>query len=828
MKRSCSYAFFFLTLLSSNTFAQDFWQQTNGPYGGDVRSLAVSPNATGGTNLFAGTYGSGAFLSTNDGESWTAINSGLTTAKLDLSNGVVLSFAVAGINLFAATWGGGVFLSTNNGTSWTPVNSGLTIRYVRCLVISGKSLLAGTYGGVFLSTNNGTTWVPVNTGLADSNISCLAVSGRNVFAGTQSGGVFRTKDNGSSWVQINTGLSNSYVIALSVDSAGHIFAGTVGGYVFRSTDGGDSWVQVATGLTSNYIHSIAIDSGGTVFVGTDWFGVFRSTNSGESWIRANTGLSNGVIWSLVINPSGHVFAGTNGGGVFRSTDNGESWETVNTGLDNTYTLRFATTFNGQVFAGSYGAGVFRLEQDGSSWAQVNNGLTDPFVTALTPNRDGHIFAGTNGTFAGGVFRSTDYGETWRQLDIGLVNGLVNYLAVAPNGHIFASVWNKGVLLRSTDNGDHWTEVCRLGSPGGGGAIANNLRGQVFWAGGENGVLRSTDDGESWAQANNGLTDLVVLRLAVDSLGYIFAATWSGVFRSVDNGESWHRLDDPVLGSTRAAPVQSFSLNSRGYIFAASTSLGIFRSTNHGDTWVQVNNGLTNLNVLSIGIDSGGFIFAGTQGSGVFRSTVTTLPNSPSEFKVVSPVSRDTVSLIFPTRPIKFVWHESMDRDPGDSVRYRIRIISAKLDTAISGIKDTSLSLDIMGRLSVGTPIQWFVTATDGLFETFSDTARLFTSSYVVSVEGKKVDVLSVFALGQNYPNPFNPSTTIEFALPKSAYITLRVYDLLGRQVSELVNQNLSPGTYIRHWDARGLASGLYFYRLQAGEFVDTKKLLLLR
>jgi len=85
-----------------------------------------------------------------------------------------------------------------------------------------------------------------------------------------------------------------------------------------------------------------------------------------------------------------------------------------------------------------------------------------------------------------------------------------------------------------------------------------------------------------------------------------------------------------------------------------------------------------------------------------------------------------------------------------------------------------------------------------------------------------------YELSQNYPNPFNPSTTIEFALPKSAFVTLRVYDLLGRQAGELVSEKLGPGTYKTQWDASGLSSGVYFYRLTAGDFVETKKLLLLR
>jgi CubicO group peptidase (beta-lactamase class C family) len=89
-------------------------------------------------------------------------------------------------------------------------------------------------------------------------------------------------------------------------------------------------------------------------------------------------------------------------------------------------------------------------------------------------------------------------------------------------------------------------------------------------------------------------------------------------------------------------------------------------------------------------------------------------------------------------------------------------------------------------------------------------------------------VLEDFALRQNYPNPFNPSTTFEFALPKAAFVTLKVYNLLGEEVATLIAEKRSAGIHRLNWDARGLASGVYLYRLQAGEFVQTKKLILLR
>ena len=85
-----------------------------------------------------------------------------------------------------------------------------------------------------------------------------------------------------------------------------------------------------------------------------------------------------------------------------------------------------------------------------------------------------------------------------------------------------------------------------------------------------------------------------------------------------------------------------------------------------------------------------------------------------------------------------------------------------------------------------------------------------------------------YNLKQNYPNPFNSSTTIKYELPKSAEVRLSVYDILGREVSVLVNEKKDAGIHEVKFDASGLSSGVYFYRLTASSYVDTKKFLLVR
>jgi hypothetical protein len=101
-------------------------------------------------------------------------------------------------------------------------------------------------------------------------------------------------------------------------------------------------------------------------------------------------------------------------------------------------------------------------------------------------------------------------------------------------------------------------------------------------------------------------------------------------------------------------------------------------------------------------------------------------------------------------------------------------------------------------------------------------------SLPVDVAEHSRNVPAEFSLLQNFPNPFNPSTTIQFALPRTGTTLLRVYNTLGMEVTTLVSGNLNAGTHTVNWDASGIPSGVYFYRLEAGEFSQTKKLILLR
>jgi hypothetical protein len=102
------------------------------------------------------------------------------------------------------------------------------------------------------------------------------------------------------------------------------------------------------------------------------------------------------------------------------------------------------------------------------------------------------------------------------------------------------------------------------------------------------------------------------------------------------------------------------------------------------------------------------------------------------------------------------------------------------------------------------------------------------TGFVVGINQISSEIPEQFALSQNYPNPFNPTTNIKFQVPKSGLVKLAVYDLLGKEIQTIVNQQLSPGTYEVDFNGSNLPSGIYYYKLQADEYSETKKMVLIK
>ena len=110
----------------------------------------------------------------------------------------------------------------------------------------------------------------------------------------------------------------------------------------------------------------------------------------------------------------------------------------------------------------------------------------------------------------------------------------------------------------------------------------------------------------------------------------------------------------------------------------------------------------------------------------------------------------------------------------------------------------------------------------------SGSSYIYSNFITTNAETELSQIPSYYILGQNYPNPFNPSTTIEYQVPGLSFVSLKVYDVLGNEIATLVNDEKPAGNYEIQWNASELPSGVYLYKLRAADFIETKKMLLMK
>ena len=228
----------------------------------------------------------------------------------------------------------------------------------------------------------------------------------------------------------------------------------------------------------------------------------------------------------------------------------------------------------------------------------------------------------------------------------------------------------------------------------------------------------------------------------------------------------------------------------------------------------------------------------------FTIDVINVNDPPGNFSLLLPRNNAQIDTQYPT----LVWQQAIDVDPQDSVRYEIILSTAPdlSDTVLFAyVSDTVYTIAV--GLVGSQQYHWKVIAEDtSKVKAESGAIFMFSTSQVASNVSDLNSRLipSEFGLSQNYPNPFNPSTTIQFALAKESHVKFEIYNQLGERIATLVDETRQAGYYSEQFNATGLASGIYFYRLQArptdggqaGDpsagsghgFVATKKLLLLR
>jgi len=367
--------------------------------------------------------------------------------------------------------------------------------------------------------------------------------------------------------------------------------------------------------------------------------------------------------------------------------------------------------------------------------------------------------------------------------------------------------------------------------------------RIFIGTDQGGVYLSSDNGTNWSQANNGLTWLGIKALAFSSSTLFAATSIAGIFRSTDYGANWTEVNSGLSVSFMNTLAVSGSSIYAGARLAVAGG-GVFLSTNNGDNWTYI--GLTQYEVYSLAI-SGNNIFAGTSG-GVFLYT----NNGTSWTAVNSGLTADEVySLKFSNNNLYagtsggiFFSNDNgsnwTDISSATLVDKKVRSIAIYQSNIIVGTDGYGAYLSTNNGVTWEANNTGITTSTTAIYALTISSSKIYAGTlyrgawerpltdYVTDVESSFDKLPGNFRLAQNYPNPFNPSTKIEFSIPEASFVQLKVYDVLGNEVATLVDEEQNAGVYRTDFSGTRLTSGTYFYRLKAGNYVEIKKMVLLK
>jgi hypothetical protein len=775
------------------------WIQSQGPEGGQVRTLVQAPNG----DLFCGLWSrGGVFRSTDQGLTWQE-----TALAYEQVHSIVVNNAGA---VIAGLTDGRVFLSVDNGASWPVsqphlVNSAGALAYDPVLDI----LYAARAELISRSLDGGLSWQPLSVQFPFVQIHSMAAvpNGGPLYLGTESDHVYRSINGGTAWSVFATGLTSSGVYDLLVVPEGDIYAATWGGGIFRTEWNGTSWTQLSNGLDDPFCLAVGRDDAGNLWAGTESAGTYISSDDGLNWTAARTGIELRQIWDFLSLSGGDFLAACGGGGIFRTGDSGAIWTPSSGGMNRTTISSLLLTGTGDLFASTRGAGVHRSTDGGMTWGPVNNGIADPTVFDVVSHPDGDLFCGTWTTQ---IYQSSNGGNSWSPTGSAPNMERVNCMAVNPTtGELYAGAIFSGGVWRSPDKGATWIQA-NGGLPNfmvSGIVVEDDGNLLVGVDGG--GVYRSEDNGASWTDLNNGLPSLFVSDILSTPGGVLFAAIpYFRLHRSLDNGANWESVD-PSLFDSR---INTIAVNTSGALFAGASAGGlVFESVDGGDSWFSISSGFSHVSVLKLGFNEFTNLLAGTDGFGVY---LTDEPTPVFTLEFIAERNDDgsvTVTWIFPS-DVSYLSAEV----------YR-SVDGAAREMLPSGVLIGGPDFQIVDESAPSEPCDYWLLLTDSSG----------TQSWYGPVSTNKIDLLMPgLSIEAVWPNPAPNSTTIRYSVPGNQTATLDVYDLAGRRVRRLRQDTGGAGTLEAVWDARDdrgtrVASGTYFLRLQTENRMVTGKVVVL-
>jgi len=673
------------------------------------------------------------------------------------------------------------------------------------------------------------------------------------------GKISKTTNGGLKWIDQSLENGNNISGLFFIDSQTGWAVGS-NGMIIKSTNGGKNWAQ-QTSSSTGALYCVYFINSQTGWIGGAWNNFLRTTNGGNNWIFSNQIGDEIYCMSFVNSLTGWLSCSN--AHIHKTTDGGVTFQTTITqNFYNTY-VNFKNENTGWVSGANGGYGLYKTTDGGSNWfvcpfpnnnvggspiyfKDVNTGWVAS-TTKLLKTTDGGLnwndstncasflsfiyFSDVNTGFIGGsaselystpcMYKTTNGGTNWQNLVSGINYSFKSVSIVNPNTVFVAGDYN--TIVKSTNGGEYWdfNNYTIKNNDGKNISSVFFINEQTGWAASYDysiyyGLLfKTTNSGLNWYEVDSNYqrmyTDIFFVN---QNTGY---ATGNNVIKkSTNGGTNWF----DVIGASKQNYYQSlyFINDATGWV-AVSNFNGaskIIKTTNGGLVWYTQNIPINNSRISSIQFINQNTGFAAGYFNGILKTS-----NGGNNWFLANDSITGILSIYF------------FDANRGWAVgHYGSGMGNGLIAKTINGgtnweilRQKTNWSLNCVKFINDNTG--WIVGNTGVILKT--------STGGLTFEQIQEANIPVNYKLFQNYPNPFNPVTIIRYMIAENGkqktengLVTLKVYDILGKEIATLVNEKQSPRTYEVTWDASVYPSGVYFYKLTSGDFSETKKTLLIK
>lgn len=662
--------------------------------------------------------------------------------------------------------------------------------YSACAINVTTVILVGKNGTILISTNSGSDWVEKGNFYSDELRKCQFLNQETGFIGgtdrsINKAVIYKTTNQGMNWnrmiIQEMPQINCIYFSDLNTG-----YACGINSELFKTTNGGISWSYKENQLNISFERMYFSNSQTGYISGykNDSVKVFKTTNGGINWVLLYKNGWTDLYDMYFIDSLTGYFSGLTGISppfynpvLYKTTNGGANWIYLSHGHYQ-YALYFNNTGTGYSGGSNF---ISKTTNSGTNWSIISTPGAVSYSIAFLDNITGFAVG-----FEGSALKTTNGGSNWIILGDSVSENIKRIKFAEDN---FGYAVSSSKILKTTNSGNRW--ITNFNSVGLSDLEVINK--DIVFTCGSQGIFKTNDGGNTWTRQDTLST--IAISFLNSETGYCSGN--NVLLKTINGGVTWM----PIIVNFNAWGSGNISVVDSNVIYINSLNK-LYKSTNGGNNWLGLDSNLLKHGNYFINAGTG-FVFG--HNHSIYKTTdggntwINKYYNAGSGY--LNSVIFVDYSLGFGCgdfgKLLKTVnggenWFEVFSPTQGN-----INTIYTK-DSNIIHIGGTSFIFKTRNGVS---PI------------------GIISNSFMYS---------DLFLLTQNYPNPFNPQTKIKFAVPKTSFTKIIVYDLLGREVAILVNEELRPGTYEADWDGTDFSSGVYFFKIITEGFVETKKMVLMK